>query len=1306
MTTQYKGPVSQLIVVPGTISQPNVYLEIEKCLIDTGSQLTLIREKYTKKLQKIKNPEKIRLTNCADQSISYIENLIYVDLSFQNTKILNIPIGIIPNDVKLRYDLIIGLDALTGQTLKIDNNTIQLNNMHILDAVSCENFDPELSEEFLSLKHDFCNFDCIKTCQEKICNHKAFNSEKSIHFFNESAFYIAPKSIIEINIFVSEKIRKTDNLKNLINWKIRDYIQLYDVIWTDDNISKISIQNISEKILYFEKFNPLVCAIVQKWSQTCEFNHIRPISELNFEEQKFHREEFQEWLNKRKLLVQNESVESKIDFLVEKALFRKNELKPCLMKHDWVFSRSSCDIGFCEHYVAELEFNCKYQGEIFYRKPYKMAKELSDEVDEQLKKLVDQGILEITNSSFNTPILAVRKPSGALRIVQNYACTLNDHLNLPCYPIPNSRNILKEISDFINIIKNKYNENVCFSAIDVCQGFHVISQRKSHRKYLSFTHKNTMYRYKKMAQGEKGSPSNFVYLMDTFFSNIQTPKAKIFIYVDDIILVSAESESIEIIDKLLSEMAKQNFLVKPEKCEFNTKKSRFLGYIVDDSGLETIKKKIEKISDYPTPKNLKEAYTFAGLITYYVKFIPRLMVHLAPLHKLIGLGKEKFEMTQEAIEGVETVKKLAKEGRNLYHLDFSRDIFIASDCSLRGIGGAIGNCTVKDGKLHDIKISAYASRSLDLQETLLSSKAREILAAAYCVEEFSELFPEKVHFYLITDHLSMAQIFKGSIEGKTSNFTRIRRAIAILLEKNLTFIFLNNKTELIRCVDGLSRNPNFFKESVKLYESELGIKNIEIIKDINNIERNVDFPTPLISKEKIVLAQKSDPKLSEIYTKLEKMKEQEIYLNGQEELLLKNDLIYRRNRHLIDCLYIPPSISYEIVQYLHIYREHSGKDRVILLINKLDIFIPNKYKLVSTVIRECLFCQYRRPEPPSETKLKEKFRLRPALRPFENCRCDLVDVQKLGNLQNSKIRYVLTFMDVFSKYIDYQLLEDKKAESVATAIGVLAIKYGLSGRSEITFDLGSEFCSDLLNRILQQISVVKLHISGLNPQSNAIERMHREFRRILQIKMKLKIKFEAKIALSCYSYNHLEQANLYNKSPFSILFGFEPDFCNLLIESHDFKDSKDNYETVPIDPVPLWVDHLQSLHRDIGHRRFNLHSSTIENITEKIENFKIGDLVLTKLGYSPADTKKLKTQWQGPFILKKLFRNSCTLECLFSGHLFTRNLSMVKKLHLGEKEEKMLKERKYIIKNNQFYDFSTNSEKIQTVPMSELFHLE
>ena len=31
-----------------------------------------------------------------------------------------------------------------------------------------------------------------------------------------------------------------------------------------------------------------------------------------------------------------------------------------------------------------------------------MTKELSDEVDEQLKKLVDQGILEITNSSFNT----------------------------------------------------------------------------------------------------------------------------------------------------------------------------------------------------------------------------------------------------------------------------------------------------------------------------------------------------------------------------------------------------------------------------------------------------------------------------------------------------------------------------------------------------------------------------------------------------------------------------------------------------------------------------------------------------------------------------------------------------------------------------------------------------------------------------------------------------------------------------------------------------------------------------------------
>ena len=701
MTTQYKGPVSQLIVVPGIISQSNVNIKIEKCLVDTGSQMTLIQEKYTKKLQKVQNPEKIRLTNCADQSISCIEYVIYVDLSFQKTTISNIPIGVISDEVKLRYDLIIGLDSLTGQTLQIGNNTVQLDNMHILTKNSAENFDPELSKEFVSLKHDFCNFFCNQTCQEIICNHKAFCSEKSIHFFNENAFYIPPKSVIEINVTLSEKIEKSDNLKNLINWKIRDYIQLNEIIWIDNTISKISIQNLTEKILYFEKLNPLVCAIVQKWSQICEFNHIRPISELSFEEQKFHREEFEEWLNKRKLLVQKESIETKIDLLVEKALFRKNELKACLMKHDWVFSRSSCDIGFCANFVAELEFNCKYQGQIFYRKPYKMAKELSDEVDEQLKKLVDQGILEITNSSFNTPILAVRKPSGALRIVQNYASTLNDHLNLPCYPIPNSRNILKEISDFINVIKNTYNENVCFSAIDVCQGFHVISQRKSHRKYLSFTHKNTMYRYKKMAQGEKGSPSNFVYLMDTFFSKIKTPKAKIFMYVDDIIVVAAESESIEIIDKLLFEMGKQNFLVKPEKCEFNVKKSRFLGYIVNDTGLETIKKKIEKIADYPTPKNLKEAYTFAGLITYYVKFIPRLMVHLAPLHKLIGLGKEKFEMTPEAIEGVEMVKKLAKEGRNLYHLDFSRDIFIASDCSLRGIGGAIGNCTVKDGKLHE-----------------------------------------------------------------------------------------------------------------------------------------------------------------------------------------------------------------------------------------------------------------------------------------------------------------------------------------------------------------------------------------------------------------------------------------------------------------------------------------------------------------------------------------------------------------------------------------------------------------------------
>ena len=172
-------------------------------------------------------------------------------------------------------------------------------------------------------------------------------------------------------------------------------------------------------------------------------------------------------------------------------------------------------------------------------------------------------------------------------------------------------------------------------------------------------------------------------------------------------------------------------------------------------------------------------------------------------------------MTDEAIKGIQEIQKKAKLGFNLEHIDWEKPVFVCADTSLIGIGACLGNCEVDGKELKDIKVVAYASRSLDLQEALLSSKARECIGASWALEAFSDLIHKNQPCLLITDHLSMTSVFEGNpLTTKTSIFTRYRRAIAILLEYDIQFLYLPNKHELIKVVDGLSRSVEYEKKTI------------------------------------------------------------------------------------------------------------------------------------------------------------------------------------------------------------------------------------------------------------------------------------------------------------------------------------------------------------------------------------------------------------------------------------------------------------------------------------------------------------
>ena len=109
-----------------------------------------------------------------------------------------------------------------------------------------------------------------------------------------------------------------------------------------------------------------------------------------------------------------------------------------------------------------------------------------------------------------------------------------------------------------------------------------------------------------------------------------------FAYLDDIVVCTTTSqEHIEVLAKVFQKLYDARLKPKPEKCQFFRAELKYLRHIVDKDGLRTDPEKVAVIKNLSTPKDLKEARRFLGLISWYRRFIKD-VAHMAdPLQRLL-----------------------------------------------------------------------------------------------------------------------------------------------------------------------------------------------------------------------------------------------------------------------------------------------------------------------------------------------------------------------------------------------------------------------------------------------------------------------------------------------------------------------------------------------------------------------------------------------------------------------------------------------------------------------------------------------
>ena len=154
---------------------------------------------------------------------------------------------------------------------------------------------------------------------------------------------------------------------------------------------------------------------------------------------------------------------------------------------------------------------------------------------------------------------------------------------------------------------------------------------------------------------------------------------------------------------------------------------------------------------------------------------------------------------------------------------------------------------------------------------------------------------------------------------------------------------------------------------------------------------------------------------------------------------------------------------------------------------------------------------------------------------FQQWECDLIDVSSVSK-QNDNVNFILTVIDIFSKYAFCEILKNKSAKSVSYCMQQIILRFG--SPQIISCDNGSEFISSEFNELCQRFNIKLQHSLPFKPSSQgAIEIFNKTlknymFRYMTEHKSK---RYVDNLQLFCYSYNTTQHSTI-RHTPYEVMF--------------------------------------------------------------------------------------------------------------------------------------------------------------------------
>ncbi|XP_065075510.1 uncharacterized protein K02A2.6-like [Ochlerotatus camptorhynchus] len=685
----------------------------------------------------------------------------------------------------------------------------------------------------------------------------------------------------------------------------------------------------------------------------------------------------------------------------------------------------SCKLGLCIKTAVKFELKTSCKPVFCPKRPVAYA--MYDAVNQELDRLEKLKIISpIDYSEWAAPIVVVRKANGAIRICGDYSTGLNSALQSNQYPLPLPEDIFAKLANC-----------QVFSQIDFSDAFLQVPVDEKFRSLLTINTHRGLYLYNRLPPGVKIAPGVFQQLIDTMLADLPGTSG----YLDDVVVGGEnQQEHDRNLRAVLQRIQDFGFTIRAEKCSFGKRQIRYLGHIIDASGLRPDPAKVEAISKLPPPSDVSGVRSFLGAINYYGKFVSNMRALRYPLDNLLKT-ESKFDWNTQCQQAFDRFKQILTSDLLLTHFDPKKEIIVSADASSVGLGATISH-KFSDGS---IKVVQHASRALTKAEQNYSQPDREGLAIIFAVTKFHKMIFGR-RFRLQTDHAPLVRIFgsKKGIPVYTAN--RLQRFALTLLLYDFDIEYV--PTEKFGHADLLSR---LISQHAKPEEDYI-IASVTLEEDVRVVAQSTQ----------------ADPLLRKVYRYIQ---------NGWPQSKQWMGAFCFAER-----LVIPSKHQKRCLDQLH--RGHPGMQRM-KAIARSYVYWPSLDEDIVGYVKACAQCASVAKSPPHATPMPWPKTVGPWQR---------VHIDYAGPIDGD---YFLIVVDSYSKWP-----EIVKTRSI-TSISTIAILRGLFARLgmpvTLVSDNGTQFTSAEFGKFCVTNGIEHLTTAPFHPQSNGqAERFVDTFKRAVK----------------------------------------------------------------------------------------------------------------------------------------------------------------------------------------------------------------